>query len=220
MLQCSKINFNFNTATFAEQGQEWWVGGAARVWPQWERGGIERGPRSQQRQWGRWWVQGFIRILANLVLGNTISLMLNSWQLDLLQFETISQPSPAVSISRREGDHLSLLARTQQEVPPSSSASSSRSNTLHILLIHAHLLLVQFLLHAHLLLVQFLPHAHLLLVHLHFQAHHLLLHLIFQVEHLVPARPANHLEHFEDVFEEIEGGGKAGMGRKTPGKAR
>ena len=32
--QSSDINFNFNTATFAEQGQEWWVGGAARVWPQ------------------------------------------------------------------------------------------------------------------------------------------------------------------------------------------
>ena len=93
-----------------------------------------------------------------MILGNTISLILDSWQLDLLQFETISQPSPAVSISRREGDQLSL-ARTQQEVPPSSSASSSRSNTLHIHLIHVHLLLVQFLLHAH-----------LLLVHLHFLA--------------------------------------------------
>ena len=95
-----------------------------------------------------------------MILGNTISL---TWQHDLLQFETISQPSPAVSISRREEDQLSL-ARTQQEVPPSCSASSSRSNTLHILLIHAHLLLVQFLLHAH-----------LLLVHLRFLAHHLLL---------------------------------------------
>ena len=85
-------------------------------------------------------------------------MILESWQHDLLQFETISQPSPAVSISRREGDQLSL-ARTQQEVPPSSSASSSRSNTLHILLIHAILLLVQFLLHVHLLLVhlRFLP---------------------------------------------------------------
>ena len=143
-----------------------------------------------------------------MILGNTISLILDSCQLDLLQFETISQPSPAVSISRREEDQLSL-ARTQQEVPPSSSASSSRSNTLHILLLHAHLLLVQFVLHAH-----------LLLVHLHFLAHHLLLHLLFQVEHLVPARPADHLEHLEDVFEEIEGGGKAGVGRKTPGKAR
>ena len=30
----------------------------------------------------------------------------------------------------------------------------------------------------------------------------------------------DHLEHLEDVFEEIEGGGKAGVGRKTPGKAR
>lgn len=48
---------------------------------------------------------------------------------DEFKFETISQPSPAVSISRREGDQLSL-ARTQQEVPPSSSASSSRSSTL------------------------------------------------------------------------------------------
>ena len=143
-----------------------------------------------------------------MILGNTISLILDSWQHDLLQFETISQPSPAVSISRREGDQLSL-ARTQQEVPPSSSASSSRSNTLNILLLHAHLLLVQFLLHVH-----------LLLVHLHFLASHLLLHLLFQVEHLVPPRPADHLEHLEDVFEEIEGGGKAGVGRKTPGKAR
>ena len=94
-----------------------------------------------------------------MILGNTISL---TWQHDLLQFETISQPSPAVSISRREGDQLSL-ARTQQEVPPSSSASSSRSNTLHILLIHAHLLLVQLLLHVHLLLVHLHVLVHLLL---------------------------------------------------------
>ena len=34
MLQYPEINFNFNKATLAEQGQQWWVGGAARVWPQ------------------------------------------------------------------------------------------------------------------------------------------------------------------------------------------
>ena len=44
-----------------------------------------------------------------------------------LQFETISQPSPAVSISRREPGELSQFGRTQQEAP---SVSSSRSSTL------------------------------------------------------------------------------------------
>jgi len=47
---------------------------------------------------------------------------------DEFKFETISQPSPAPSISRREaGGELSQIGRTQQETP---SASSSRSSTI------------------------------------------------------------------------------------------
>ena len=50
------------------------------------------------------------------------------------QFETISQPSPAASISRRDPGELSQFARTPQELSRTQqeapSASSSRSSTL------------------------------------------------------------------------------------------
>jgi len=53
---------------------------------------------------------------------------------DEFKFETISQPSPAASISRREPGELSQFARTQQELSRTQqeapSASSSRSSTL------------------------------------------------------------------------------------------
>ena len=72
------------------------------------------------------WGQTSNPVLCNQRL-NLIHRIIHEFTFHLFfQFETISQPSPAPSISRREGELLPS-ARTHQEV---GSASSSRSSTL------------------------------------------------------------------------------------------